>query len=278
MNYSGFRKLAKLNNLSVYLIEEKDMTKELLSDLEDALKLAFEKYQHTCQNWHDDFDYHYKHLILLDEDKNQIVGGYRFCLTDKLWQDNKLYTQTLYHISDKFFLDHGPCIELGKAFVVPEYQKTAFAMPLLWKGLMVFCEENSQYKNFIGLVTIGDMYNEQSKIIMSEFAKNLPFSNEFKNYVSPKFPTNFEVNSLHYEEIQKIGDSLNELDKRIKNCEENQIGIPTLFKYYLKYSDTAFVTEGLDPEMPEILDLFLVAPIDVAVERYKKVVKDRFSV
>ncbi len=79
----------------------------------------------------DRFDQGYHHLVLWDEAKGVIAGAYRMAWTSDILPVNGvggLYTSTLFRYSRRFFEMLGPAVELGRSFIVAEYQRD-FAPP-----------------------------------------------------------------------------------------------------------------------------------------------------
>ena len=69
----------------------------------------------------------YEQLIIWDPEADEILGGYRFILGDKLKRDKEgkvnMATANLFNLSDKFIDNYLPyTIELGRSFVQPNYQ------------------------------------------------------------------------------------------------------------------------------------------------------------
>ncbi len=111
----------------------------------------------------------YKQLIVWNPDELEIIGGYRFIISNA--QDTKyLSTEHYFEFSDKFREEYLPyMIELGRSFVQPKYQgrrgnpKGLFALDNLWEGLGALVVKNPFVKYFFGKVTMYVEYNEQAR-------------------------------------------------------------------------------------------------------------------
>ena len=83
----------------------------------------------------DFYDSYYKHLILYDTENHNIVGAYRLGEGNHIYEDYKLhgfYIYSLYEVHNKEKAGEilSKSIELGRSFIIPEYQKknTTFAV------------------------------------------------------------------------------------------------------------------------------------------------------
>ena len=74
----------------------------------------------------DTYDNHYKHLFLWDRTHRKIVGAYRMGETDKIlarYGVKGLYNGEYFSFSPAALRVLGRSLEMGRAFIVPEYQK-----------------------------------------------------------------------------------------------------------------------------------------------------------
>ena len=54
-------------------------------------------------------------------------------------------------------------LELGRSFIVAEYQKKPLPLFLLWKGILYFLIKNPEYRYLIGPVSISNRFSNFSK-------------------------------------------------------------------------------------------------------------------
>ena len=122
----------------------------------------------------------YKQLILWDPDNEAIIGGYRFFLgADATFDANRqpiLASSHQFQFSQKFIDDYLPyTIELGRNFVVPEYQssrngsKSIFAFDNLWDGLVAIIMNNPKLLYFFGKITIYPSYDYIARDLIYHF-------------------------------------------------------------------------------------------------------------
>lgn len=199
----------------------------------------------------DKYDYlknPYKQLIVWDPKAMEIIGGYRFLEGNEVEFNEdgqpKFVMSHLFTFSEKFIKEYLPyCIELGRAFVQPDYQtskmglKSLFALDNLWDGLgaLIHSRENARY--FIGKVTIYNSYVTAARELIYEYMfryfpdpdelvkpKNeIHVSNEIKLLAKEVFVGN---NSSHdYKSLQKA----------VRNVGET---IPPMFNAYIGLTET----------------------------------------
>lgn len=148
----------------------------------------------------DSFDFlekPFKQLIVWDPSAEEIVGGYRFLsgrdvTFDENGQPNFVMTH-LFKFSNNFIDNYLPySIELGRAFVQPDYQtskmgsKSLFALDNLWDGLGALIHKEKKAKYFIGKVTIYDSYPAFARELLYEYM--FKYCPDPDNLVTPIVP------------------------------------------------------------------------------------------
>jgi Acetyltransferase (GNAT) domain len=131
----------------------------------------------------DEYDYMevpYKQLVVWDPLAQEIIGGYRFLPGYEVGYDEngqpKFVMSHLFTFSDRFIKDFLPhTIELGRAFVQPDYQtskmgmKSLFALDNLWDGLGALMHSVKDSRYFIGKVTIYEKYPTAARELIYEY-------------------------------------------------------------------------------------------------------------
>lgn len=190
----------------------------------------------------------YKQLIVWDPDNQQIIGGYRF-LEGSLVQigtngQPEFVMSHLFTFSQRFINDYMPyTIELGRAFVQPDYQstrmgmKSLFALDNLWDGLGALILTVKGAKYFIGKVT---MYNNFPVVARESIYAylNKHFA-DTDGLIIPKRPIvvsyEMQVKAQEFLTENNPADDYKLLIKAVRNEGEN---IPPLFNAYIGLSDT----------------------------------------
>ncbi|MDO1502601.1 GNAT family N-acetyltransferase [Winogradskyella maritima] len=105
----------------------------------------------------DEFDAYYHHMFLWDNEAKVIAGliewgwGHKFfpnmVLTDFIFK-------TSLGLSRSFFNDE-PVIEMGRAYIMKEYQQKPMPLFLLWKGIVHTTLRHPEHKYLLeGLVSV----------------------------------------------------------------------------------------------------------------------------
>ncbi len=160
------RLLAREGRYGVYLVEGNEshlLLNELTRKREEAFRALGEGSGQARDT--DRYDAQYSHLLLLDEEGKSIAGSYRARVVradaTRLHDKKHLYTASLFNYEPEFFHQCGTALELGRAFVCPEYQRDYTPLLLLWKGIGQLALRNG-VRTLFGPASIGLNYRQQS--------------------------------------------------------------------------------------------------------------------
>jgi putative hemolysin len=139
----------------------------------------------------DTFDREYLHLFVWDHRKKLIAGAYRVGRADEL-ADRRgveaLYTRTLFRYDSRLLERFGPALELGRAFVRKEYQKSYNALLLLWKGIGRFVALHPEYRVLFGPVSVSPRYSDHSQQLLIAFLEQNHRDADFASMVEALNP------------------------------------------------------------------------------------------
>jgi putative hemolysin len=209
----------------------------------------------------DEFDCHYKHLILWDNKKRQIVGAYRLGIGDKIVRDKGIkgfYVSTLFKIDESFGETLKKTIELGRSFVTIEYQREVLPLVLLLRGLAVVVTRNPEIQHFIGPVSISAWYPKfyQSMIVKYVTEKH-PVDADWTHVATPTTPFHPDFLKVDSDVLMKdYMDTVDKFDKFMFRLSNGDYRMPTLFKKYLKLN-AKFLCFNVDPDFNDTLDALL---------------------
>ena len=237
----------------------------------------------------DEYDLYYYQLIIWDDKKNKIVGAYRIGKGRDIFSTYGIkgfYIQSLFRISRKFHSVINESIELGRSFVVEEYQKQPMSLFLLWKGILYFILKNPAYRYLIGPVSISNEFSQFSKDLIVDFIKKNFYNYEYARYIRPRMEFVVESDMEVVKDIfmDSNKNDLNHLDKIIKDIEP-KYSMPVLLKRYLKLN-ARIIGFNIDPKFNDALDGLLILDIyDVPMSVFESLSKelnddslmDRFS-
>ena len=81
------------------------------------------------------------------------------------------YINTLFKFKDEFKSHLEKSMEMGRSFIVPDYQRKPLPLFLLWKGIYFVTQKYPEYKYLIGPASISSMYSNNARILMIEYLK-----------------------------------------------------------------------------------------------------------
>jgi predicted GNAT family N-acyltransferase len=209
----------------------------------------------------DEFDSHFKHLILWDKAKQKIVGCYRLGIGSEIvpkYGIKGFYVSTLVNFSESFipYLEH--TIELGRSFVALDYQKEVLPLVLLLRGLSDVVVRYPNIEHFIGPVSISSWYPKfyQSMIVKYVTEKH-PVSDDLAHMATPMTPFHEDFLKVDADVLMKGNmESIDKFDKFMFRLSNGQYRLPTLFKKYLKLN-AKFLCFNVDHDFNDTLDSLL---------------------
>lgn len=216
----------------------------------------------------DDYDNDYLHLFIWNREKQEIAGAYRLGLVDKLVEKNGvrgLYSRSLFHYKKEFIESIGPAIEMGRSFIVSEYQRSLTSLLLLWKGIATYAYRNPKYTTLFGPVSISSEYSELSRSLMSSFLEVHHYDQDRSLKVKPTNPQKrprkiFWTTRMLFE----LADS--QLISRLIYRMEGDKGLPILIRQYLSLNGR-LVCFNVDRDFNDALDGMIVVNLMDIPER-----------
>ncbi len=205
----------------------------------------------------DKYDRYYEHLILWDEEREQVAGAYRIGRADMILREygpKGLYTNTLFRFEKPFLASLECAVELGRSFIVKSYQRHLASLPMLWKGVMHWIARNPHYKKLFGPVSISKDYNSLSRKMIVEFLQDNRLHPQLANYVKPRNPFRYlRSRRLMREFISANLQNVDDCSALISSVETDGKGIPTLLKHYLRLNAT-MLSFNVDKNFSSVVD------------------------
>jgi putative hemolysin len=226
----------------------------------------------------DEYDLYFYHLVVWDNSAQKIVGAYRIGKGDEIigmFGLKGFYINSLFKISFSFRKHLAKSLELGRSFIVEEYQKKPLSLFLLWKGLITVLVKNSDYRYLIGPVSISNDFSTFSKALMVEFINRKYSDPELKRYVRPRnsFVIKPFLKKLTGTLIENSDDGIQKIEKLIVSI-DNGKRIPVLFKRYIELN-AKILEFNTDPDFNNCLDgLMLLDVTKIPEEFVRTLLKD----
>jgi putative hemolysin len=215
------------------------------------------------------FDNHYHHLFIWHKTDKRIIGAYRIGCVDEILDSygiNGLYTYTLWKYSDKLLSQIKNSLELGRSFVVSEYQKNPIALFSLWKGIAAFVYRNKQYRYLFGPVSISSDYSSVSRQLIISFLRAHNFIPTLAKMIKPrKSYKNVRLKGIG-ENFTDVVRDVHEVSGLIAEIEKREGGIPILLKQYLKFGGK-ILGFNVDPDFGNVLDGLILVDLATAEEK-----------
>jgi putative hemolysin len=222
----------------------------------------------------DRFDEHYDHLILWSKQGERIAGGYRIGRLDDILErfgPRGLYTATLFTFKRGFLKRLSPALELGRAFVDTDFQKSYFPLLLLWKGIAAYIVRNPQYRVLFGPVSISNDYHPISRQLMMRFlaAQHGERLGKLLKPIKPKNPPRFKPKppgGIRYSDIDALFRDIEDLSGAVSEIETDGKGIPVLIRQYLKLGGLV-LTFNRDEDFGDAIDGLMLVDLARTPER-----------
>ena len=212
-----------------------------------------------------EYDVFYRQLILWDREAQRIAGGYRMGVGEEIYERygaKGFYISSLFKIEERFYPVMQKSVELGRSYIVPDYQKKRLPLFLLWKGILYFLLQNPEYRYLYGPVSISKYYSNISRGLIVAFIKKYFYNKELAKFLRPRKPFKVKVDKVDIGMLaDNLGEELQNLDNLIEDIEPAHIRLPVLVRQYLKLN-ARFISFNVDPNFSDVLDGFIILDLN----------------
>ncbi|WP_046743123.1 GNAT family N-acyltransferase [Kordia zhangzhouensis] len=228
----------------------------------------------------DQFDHYYHHMFLWDSDAKCIVGAYRMGLGNQIYSQygiDGFYLQDLFRFEPELHKMMSESIEMGRAFIIKEYQQKPMPLFLLWKGIVHTTLRYPEHKYLIGGVSISNQFSNFSKSLMIEFMKSHYYDPYIAQYIHPKKEFKVKLKDADKDFIfDETEADLNKFDKIIDELEPGSLRLPVLIKKYVK-QNAKVIAFNVDPLFNNAVDGLMYIRIADLPESTVKPVMEEFQ-
>jgi len=225
----------------------------------------------------DEYDKHYHHLFLWDKKEEKLVGAYRMALGAdimKRYGIKGFYTSSLFDFDTELHPFFGKVIEMGRAYIINEYQQKYLPLFLLWRGIVHVCLRNPNHKFLMGGVSISNKFSDFSKSLIIEFMRSHYYDSVVGQYVHPN--NKYKVKLSEKDKLmffEGVDNDLNKFDKLIDDFEP-EMRMPVLIKKYIK-QNAKVISFNVDPNFNDAIDgLMYIRIRDLPEETIKPVLEE----
>lgn len=226
----------------------------------------------------DEYDEYYEQLFIWDDEAKKIVGGYRVGKGKDvlaLHGVKGFYLNSLFKMGPQFLPVLREAIELGRSFIVKEYQRKTHSLFLLWKGILYFLLKNPEYRYLIGPASISNAYSDFAKNMTVAFIKANFYNYELAEYIRPRksFKARLPVEIEYEVFVEDTKNDVGKFDRFIQDVEPD-FRLPVLLKKYFNLN-AEIVGFNVDPKFSNCLDgLMVLDLLDVPMNTIESLSKE----
>lgn len=252
------KRLLESKNYEVFLAK-KEFIPHILNEIGRLREITFREVGEGTNNATDldKFDEYYHHMFLWDNTTNQIAGAYRMGMGAEIYGEhgiNGFYLQELFRFDQELHGMMSQSIEMGRAFIIKEYQQRPMPLFLLWKGIVHCTLRFPEHKYLIGGVSISNRFTNFSKSLMIEFMKSHYYDPYIAQFVRPKKEFKVKLKDADKDFVFDGTEAdLNKFDKIIDEVEPGSLRLPVLIKKYIK-QNARVIAFNVDPLFNDAVD------------------------
>src|SRR5688500_3897188 len=214
-------------------------------------------------------DEYYHHLFLWNKKDRAVAGAYRLGLADEIiprYGHEGLICSRLFHFKPEFVKQLNPGVELGRSYVLPEYQKNYTSLLLLWAGVIAFVGRNPKYNIMFGSVALthGSSFAPASRTLIVNCLQQQHGDDALAVHIEPTVP--FEGDSLYGITPAEVGDLVQDIEDvstLVSGLEKDGRGVPVLFKQYTRMN-AKLLKFGMWPEHGNSVVGFMIGDLTTA--------------
>lgn len=275
------KRLLESKNYEVFLAK-KEIIPNILKEIGRLREITFRAIGEGTNNPTDldKFDDYYYQMFLWDNDAKKIAGAYRMGMGAEIFPDhgiNGFYLQDLFRFEPELYKMMSQSIEMGRAFIIREYQQKPMPLFLLWKGIVHCTLRFPEHKYLIGGVSISNKFSNFSKSLMIEFMRSHYYDPYIAQFVRPKKEFKVKLKDgdkdFVFDETQA---DLNKFDRIIDEVEPGNLRLPVLIKKYIK-QNARVVAFNVDPLFNDAVDGLMYIRIADLPESTVKPVMEEFQ-
>lgn len=275
------KRFLTLKNYEIYFTKTKEIP-YILHEIGRIREITFREVGEGTNNSIDldKFDNYYYHLFLWDAEAKVLAGAYRMGLGSEIYPKHGIkgfYINTLFKFEPELYKMMNESIEMGRAFIIKEYQQKPMPLFLLWKGIIHVTLRFPEHKYLIGGVSISNQFSNFSKSLMIEFMKSHYYDPFVAQYIHPKKEYKVQLKDADkdfvFDEAQA---DMVKFDKLITELEPQGLRIPVLIKKYVQ-QNAKLVAFNVDPKFNNAIDGLMYIKISDLPESTVKPVLEEYQ-
>jgi len=204
----------------------------------------------------DEFDSHYHHLVVWDQEKRQLAGAYRM---GRAIPGQRRYVETLFEMAPPLLHRLHRALELGRSFILPEYQIHSGVLNMLWKGIAAVVIRNPDCPLLYGPVSMSSRFHPCTQALIYYYLKHNHFDLRNARFVRAPLPPRFPRRQMGVD-LLPLAQGIKNIDQLtglISTLEADGKGLPPLIKHYTRLGGR-FIGFGVDRHFGNALDGLLL--------------------
>lgn len=218
-------------------------------------------------------DEYYHHLFVWSRHDRAIVGAYRLGLADEIIAQHGpsgLVSSGLFEFTPAFLKRLNPGLELGRSYVLPEYQRSYSSLLLLWGGILAFIGRHPQYRIIFGSVGVsqGDEYCPASRTLIVDFMRREHSNPILSQELHSRNP--FQASALGpilTRDLSRLVKDVDDVSSLVSSLEPDGKGVPILIKHYIRMN-AKIVDFGVWKDHSNAVVAFLMADLATADPKF----------
>ena len=185
-------------------------------------------------------DQYYHHLFVWSKRDRAVIGAYRLGLADEIIASRGpagLISSGLFEFKPAFVARLNPGLELGRSYVLPEYQRSYSSLLLLWGGILAFITRHPKYRMIFGSVGVsqGDEYCAASRSLIVDYMRREHGQPELALELHSRSPfAGMSFGPLVKEDISTLVKDVDDVSALVSGLERDGKGVPILIKHYIR--------------------------------------------
>ncbi|MBX3042601.1 MAG: lysophospholipid acyltransferase family protein [Candidatus Kapabacteria bacterium] len=263
------------DDMKIYVVEH-DVAPNIIKEISRLRELTFRKVGEGSGKTFDMdiHDLYYKHIVLWDDNNNEIVGAYRLGDTHDIldkYGPKGLYNSSLFELSNVYLDMVDSSLEVGRSFIQQKYWRSN-ALDYIWQGIGAYLSNYPDIKYLWGNVSLSDSYPEIAKaLIVKYYSKWYPGDSTL---AKPLMVNKFSNKVLA--DVDKIiyADDLNKDFINLKIALKSLgLSIPVLFRRYSELTTqggTQFISWGVDHNLNNCIGALILVDLSMIKDEMKE--------
>lgn len=218
----------------------------------------------------DKYDHYYNHLFVWDNEGKCIVGSYRIGQVDKILKKHGvkgLYIRSLYRFKEKELKNIQNCLEVGRSFIHPDYQRHPASLSILWKGIGAYMGLHPEYHTLFGGACISREHSNSTRALIADVLLKISGVNseQIGDRVKPIKPMRLRRKAWD-EAMLKTLSSVSLINRVIGRSDYGK-SIPILLRQYLALNGK-IACFAVNPSLDNSLDALIIVDLRETPEKY----------